>query len=793
MPKIVVKRKAEVYKEVPIRPFQNRISVGSEGDNDLILADKKVSMHHLLIERDGDNYYVQDTDSAFGTFVNGTRIDSRTLLSNGDEIVLGEHTLLFENMSERGGNGNGAGSEVEDVKVEDDAVVEEASEKIASHTVLKPVDSQIKKGDKRTGYYLLAIYGPYAGKKYHLNPDITKIGRDKTLNDIVIRENGKGEIDPSISRRHATIFFDNNELYISDKRSKTRTRVNQQILDEDSVLKLYPGDEIEIRSDQKSTIFRLIAGDEVDYRPPRKAGDWWIRNSTMVLHVGSAVVLAIAMVILFSSWKMLSTLWQHPDKLQLKQVTWHEESDPLGGYRQAEEVRQLMPSMTPAIGDLNGDGFNDMVYSDKLGYLFAVDGESKQPIWKATEHYRIQFPLSFVMTDLNGNNLPDIILPSNDSRLYAIDGKTGTEIWSSPLIGGVLSGPPAVADINGDGKLDIFFSSIRGDVYIGYGTFGEPKWSNNQTGAKIRCTPAAGDFNGDGIAEIVVGTDAGQLMIFNGMTNNFESIVDVNEEFQKAKGSFFEDHQIRGQFSVGDLDGDHRDDVVLMTANGHILAMSINPLKRLWYDEMVAAETLDGTMIGMTALGDLDGDQSQDVVVFTADNKILAYRGTGLGNGNKKILWGMMPDDGEEFISRPVLSDMNKDGYADVIAAGFYNGLYILNGQNGKVLWQENNQNHKAICSTPLVADMHADKSTDLLVRKVDEKFYLNSCNSLIPASFIWWGQINKDASQSANYHITGLNGTQPVVLLIIALLVIAATVSVNVLLIMKRKKLYTI
>ncbi|MBN2012619.1 FHA domain-containing protein [candidate division KSB1 bacterium] len=798
MPKIVVKRKAEVYKEMPIRPFQNRITVGSEGDNDLILADKKISMHHLLIEKDGDTYYVTDTDSAFGTFINGERIDARTPITSGDEILLGEHTLQFENAGfDNGDNGDSLPdsatlSHVDDYEIADEDF--DQGDDVAPQ-VLKSVDSQFSSSGKKPGYYLIAIYGPYIGKKYQLNGDITKIGRDKALNDIVIRDNEKGEIDPSISRRHATIYFENNELFISDKRSKTRTRVNQHILDEDSVMKLYPGDEIEIRSDQKGTIFRLVAGDEVNYAPPKKAGNWWIRNGLISLRLASAAIIVLAILTLVSSWRQLSTLLQVPKKLSVKQSMWLAESDPIGGFRQPEDVRKDMSSMTPGVADLNGDGVNDVVYVDKLGYLFVENGLTKQPMWPAAVNYRIQFPLNFVLADLNGNGLPDIMLPSNDSRIYAIDGESGNEIWTSPLIGGVLSGAPTIADINGDKIPDIFFCNIRGEIYIGYGTYSEPRWSNNQTSSKIRCTPSAGDFNGDGIYEIAVGTDAGELLIFNGITNAFSTVIDLNEEYQKAKGSFFEDHQIRGHLAIGDLDGDKRDDIVAMSTKGHVMAISGNGFKRLWFDELVAADTFKEDEVANIALGDLDNDKMQDVVIFTTDNKILAYRGSGQGNGNKKLLWGIMPEDDEEFVSHPVISDVNKDGNADVIAAGFFNGLYLLNGKSGKVLWQakEGQSQMQTIVSTPLIADINADKTLDIFVRTMDEKFYLAETNAKVPKSLVWWGQINNDAAQTGNYLVTGMDSLNTLIYFILSIVLIVALGILNVLIVLKRKKVFTI
>jgi len=97
MPKIVVKRGDEKYKEFLIRPSLCQISVGSEGDNDLIIADKNVALHHLLIFKEGNQYFVEDQNSQFGTMVNEKKVENRTTLSNGDSIFIGEHCLIFEN------------------------------------------------------------------------------------------------------------------------------------------------------------------------------------------------------------------------------------------------------------------------------------------------------------------------------------------------------------------------------------------------------------------------------------------------------------------------------------------------------------------------------------------------------------------------------------------------------------------------------------------------------------------------------------------------------------------------
>lgn len=797
MPKIVVKRKAEIFKEFPIRPFQNRIKVGSEGDNDLIISDKKVSMHHLLIEKEGTNYYITDTDSAFGTYLNGEKLAEKTQLVSGDEISIGDHTLLFENiLFEKGEDDNKSQSApVDSTAVElkpsltaaekDVDVLPEISE---DRLVASEVTHSLK-----NPYYLLAIYGPYIGKKYRLNFGVTKIGRDQTLNDIVIREKSKGEVDTSISRRHATILLENNEFYITDKRSKTRTYVNKEMLHEDSVVKLNSGDEIEIVSDQKSTIFRLVPEGLWDYSLPKKSGDWWIRNSTKLVQVMSGVVILFLLIEMLSSWLKYNVITQKPSPFKVDEQLWLSEDNSVEGFSSPEEIANLMPSMTPLIGDLNGDNQNDLVYVDRIGYLHAIDGNKRGSIWPVNYKYRIQFPINLVLADLNGNGLPDIILPASDSRLYAIDGQSGTEIWSSPLIGSEFSGAPLIADLNGDQIKDVLFCTRRGEISLGFGTFGEPNWVNHQTNTEIRCTPAAGDFDGDGIAEAIVGTENGEVFIFNGVSNNFSKIIDINEELQKAKGSFFEDHQIRGHVVVGNLDGDDYDDFVVTTLQGNVVAIAGKSFKRLWYDVFTMDEPLSTGKLIPAALGDFDADKKWDALLFAYDSKIIAYHGMGQVNGEKKIMWGFVPEIYENFVAYPAIADVNKDGHSDVIAAGLYGGIYIFNGENGKLLWRHENASNlnESIISTPVIGDMGGDKKLDIIIRRANGKFFNLATNTRVPKSTVWWSQIFNTAAHHGSYSYTGFSSSRYIVTMMIALLVIATVILGNILMNIRRKKYF--
>ena len=79
-------------------PLGRRTSIIGRAENlSLQILDDLVSRKHLRIrfnENEG-RYYVEDMDSSHGVFLNDLRIMSKTGLSEGDQILIGQTTLLF--------------------------------------------------------------------------------------------------------------------------------------------------------------------------------------------------------------------------------------------------------------------------------------------------------------------------------------------------------------------------------------------------------------------------------------------------------------------------------------------------------------------------------------------------------------------------------------------------------------------------------------------------------------------------------------------------------------------------
>ena len=73
------------------------ISLGRSTACDIVIdGDINVARFHAVIARRRKGWTVIDTYSRTGTFVNGRRIDRKTILENGDELTFGNVTYRFQ-------------------------------------------------------------------------------------------------------------------------------------------------------------------------------------------------------------------------------------------------------------------------------------------------------------------------------------------------------------------------------------------------------------------------------------------------------------------------------------------------------------------------------------------------------------------------------------------------------------------------------------------------------------------------------------------------------------------------
>lgn len=699
--KLVLKKKAEVILEYILGDKQ--IVVGSANRCDIQIKDKVVSLQHCKIRKENDKFIVQDLKTAYGTLVNGRKIDN-CQLKVGDEIGIGPYSLFFRKGTQR---------EKEGLK----------------------------------SYNLLGIHGAFEGKKYELNRGETRIGRSDIFNEIILW----GNIDPSVSRRHTTINFQDDQYILTDKRSRNRTFVGKKEVKEDEAVVLQPKDEILIGH----TIFRFVEEENEDYSPPKKAGIFWVRFKYPFFKFSSIALVLVGMFLLFFGIRGILIIKSKPRRFSMEPVISLEidESDKIASqtsdYFTSEAAYEI--SSSPGIGDLNNDGINEVVFATKRGYLYAWNGKTGQKIWEKSLKIGNKIVSSPSIIDINGDGACDIVISSDDSCLYIVDGPTSKLIYKSEILGGNLRSSPAVYDLDQDGWLDIVVCSEQGRIYFIYSPLAEPRIEVRKVTGRIYSSPVI--FVDNGIPKTVISTIEGKVYFFNNEAET-EAISYLTEIINKHFGTYLPLNEITPTVAVSDLNGDHTLDIVIADKQYYVSVIKEDSKELLWepyYIEPIS-EKPSPLYYSSPVLADLDEDGKPDIIVASCNGGIFAIKGS-----QGELLWRY--DTGEELriISSPALADLDKDGIADVIVGNEDGSIYVLRGKVSlsqsvsRLLFKEKISSIP-ITSSPAVGDVNKDGYLDIIYSQMNDKIGIYSTNTKVFKNQIVWPMFHANPQHSGKY-----------------------------------------
>jgi TolB protein len=92
VPHLIVRVNEQAARQIPLK---DGLTIGRAEDNDLRLADPKVSRHHARVTREGAAWMLADLGSANGTLVDGTRLTCPHPLRHGERITIGDAELTY--------------------------------------------------------------------------------------------------------------------------------------------------------------------------------------------------------------------------------------------------------------------------------------------------------------------------------------------------------------------------------------------------------------------------------------------------------------------------------------------------------------------------------------------------------------------------------------------------------------------------------------------------------------------------------------------------------------------------
>ena len=193
-------------RQAPIWLADERITLGQDARNNLVLPDNGVSLFHAEIRRDAGHYYLSDCASEAGTFINGERVSGRYQIRADDSLQIGPVALQF----------------------------------------IDPLKASAKP-DSSKKWFLQVIQGENEGKKYPLSGSMT-FGRSV-----------KCELcfnDAELSRRHCEFFLKDGVLEVKDLGSANGVLLNRGKI---TAATLQAGDQM-----QMGGVVLLVIGPKVE-------------------------------------------------------------------------------------------------------------------------------------------------------------------------------------------------------------------------------------------------------------------------------------------------------------------------------------------------------------------------------------------------------------------------------------------------------------------------------------------------------------------------------------------------
>jgi len=659
MARIVLRKKAEVLSEYRFKTRRS-ITIGSSKKSTVVIPDKNISENHCSIVQKDNHFELEDNKSMFGTKVNGRPITVYEL-QFGDIISVGDYSLEFK----------------------------------------QDASSSRKYAQGEAPRNLLGIYGNFEGKKYELKLGDNLIGRDAVnprgeANDIVLYG------DMTVSKGHAKITCTQERCTITDIGSTGGVAVNGEKLGQFNSANINSGDEITIAR----TVFRLCEGDSENYARPK-------RYDVFVLKLARGLFSLITLALYIAGAAAVYKGMEGVSIINSKTHTFTADADAKWSMP-GIETRQVPPeydiTSSPAMADLNNDGINDLVFLDPSGRLCAFDGKTGAPIWKSVEIFN-SGKSSPAIYDVNNDGIPDIIAVSDSSTLYVIDGKSGGEILKETLGGNLSELSPAVADLNGDGKADIVVASEDGMVHFIYNA-GFPALKEKFTefvDGPIYASPVI--VSTDRIAPVVVVCSYNGCVYFLDGKSRTKKTINLTEKTGKS-------HMMAAPPAVGDINNDGIPEIVVASnVPQYLTAISLSDFKVLWtyFVEPVPPEGLKHTSSPIIA--DLTGSGKQDVVFFSANNKMYVLKGdTGYPSGELLLKYDL--PDCKRIIGAPAKCDFNKNHVEEIVIGGEKGSLYVLSPSidagDVKVLAQIQ-FNGAPITSSPIIGDLDGDGMLDIV------------------------------------------------------------------------------
>jgi uncharacterized repeat protein (TIGR01451 family) len=293
------------------------------------------------------------------------------------------------------------------------------------------------------------------------------------------------------------------------------------------------------------------------------------------------------------------------------------------------------------------------------------------------------WPEAVQVGDVNGDGLADVVLitshyfdPEHDFKLHVFLQQPDGQL-APPVLYPMKSAPPGaqsvqIGDMNGDGRQDVVLGNFNGmEVFLQQpdGTLAPSVVYATTMARLIRI----GDVNNDGRAD-VVGLDWG--------SNNVAVFLQTAGGTLAPAVMYSAPHGGWNDLDLGDVNGDGLTDIVVMSGQGSFPNIVVlTQAATGGFNAPVSHSVASGVLTQGVAVGDVNGDGRDDIVVTYGGNK----PNSKIGVFYQNAAGGLEPVVSFDSLDVPEsvkIADVNRDGRADIIVlhGGWTKaGVYLQN------------------------------------------------------------------------------------------------------------------
>lgn len=285
--------------------------------------------------------------------------------------------------------------------------------------------------------------------------------------------------------------------------------------------------------------------------------------------------------------------------------------------------------------------------------------------------------------------------------------KETTVVWNQgfPVIGSQSS--PRAADLNGDGTDDLVLGACKNEYQsTDYGVIaldgksGEMIWHTDSRD-QVYGSATLVDVNGDSTLDVIIGGRWAYLRALNGRTGetfwNY-SPPDTNDPVLKyARFNFF------NSVLVPDQSGDGLRDLLIQNGGNH--AAKPQSFSDRFPGVLMLMDSRTGTILAADTMPDGQESYMSPLYFEQPDGNQYIVFGSGGETASGSLYIGLLSDlknknlvharavatdtSHHGFIAPPVLADLNKDGFLDLVAISHSSRIFAVDGKTMEPLWNQ--------------------------------------------------------------------------------------------------------